>query len=79
MKAAYRGFDLDAHRAKSLGGETLVYWSAFKQSCKWELTSGFSDDEDSIETHIRELSACVDDYYENPEDYDHACGPGHEA
>jgi hypothetical protein len=73
MKVEYDGFKLDAHREKSLGGDMLLYYSAFSVDCGWELTSGFSDDEDTEQTHIGHLKAAVDDYHLNRYDYDHSC------
>lgn len=73
MKVVYDGFELDAHRDKSLGGDVLLYYSAFAVGCGWELTSGFSNDEDAEETHIASLKAAVDDYHMNRHDYDHSC------
>ena len=40
MEAEYRGCKIEAHRAKSLGGWSEVYWSAFSKT-GYEINSGF--------------------------------------
>jgi serine protease inhibitor ecotin len=67
MKTLYRGFELEAKREECLGGWGMVYYSIFRVSDGWEMTSGCSDDRDTLRTHIKGLKHQVDDYYEHPE------------
>jgi hypothetical protein len=72
MKVQYKGFNIDAHREKSMGGETLLYYSIFRQSDGFEVTSGFSYGTDRIQTFIGYLKGTVDDFLEDPQAY--GCG-----
>lgn len=60
MKAFYRGYDIDAHREMSLGGERLLYYSIFRRSDGYEATSGFSTGSDHVRDYIRYLKERVD-------------------
>ncbi len=72
MKVNYKGFEIDVHRDKCLAGYSLVYYSAFRESDRWELFSGFYDTSDSIREVIKDMKAKIDDYLENPSDYEDA-------
>jgi hypothetical protein len=69
MKVEYKGFEVDAHRDKSLGGETLLYYSVFRISDGYEVTSGFSYGTDPVRTFIGFLKGTVDDFLEDPQAY----------
>jgi hypothetical protein len=69
MKVEYKGFDVDARRDRSMGGETLLYYSVFRKKDGYEVTSGFSYGTDPIPTFIKYLKDMVDDFIENPQDY----------
>jgi len=72
MKIQYKGFNIDAHREKSMGGETLLYYSIFRQSDGYEVISGFSYGTDRIQTFITYLKDIADDFLEDPQAY--GCG-----
>lgn len=40
MKKLYRGWEVEAYRSKSLGGDTLLYYSLFDPE-GYEIDSGF--------------------------------------
>lgn len=40
MKRSYKGFELDAKRERSLGGEVFIYFSIFRERDQYEVTSG---------------------------------------
>lgn len=69
MKVTYRGYEIDAHRAKSLGGDTLLYYSVFRQVDLYECTSGYSDDADTIQTWIQTLKKRVDEEIADSSDW----------
>jgi hypothetical protein len=62
MKAIYKGCEVEAHREKSLGGWSEVYWSAITQKEGYEINSGFGGGT------VREMFSCmkqeVDDFIE---------------
>ena len=69
MKVEYKGFEVDAHREKSMGGETLLYYSVFRIGDGYEVTSGFSYGTDPVRTFIGFLKGTVDDFLEDPQAY----------
>jgi len=64
MKTLYPGFELEAKREECMGGYVMVYYSIVRASDGWELDSGFSDDIDTLRTHMASLKRKVDDFYE---------------
>lgn len=60
MIASHRGYRLDAHRAKSLGGDTLLYWSIFRERDMREMDSGFSTTSDTSRTWLKLMKQRVD-------------------
>lgn len=70
MKVNYKGFEIEANRKESLAGYSMIYYSVFRKSDDWELTSSYEDSEDTIRDIIEGLKNIVDDYIENPEDYE---------
>ena len=70
MKTHYRGFTLEAKREECLAGYDLVYEYGVRESDGWILIDTCCDDLDTLATHIRTMKKQVDDYYENPEEYE---------
>jgi hypothetical protein len=70
MKSIYRGFEIEVKREKCLAGYPMIYYSIFRISDGWELTSGFYDTEDTVRSFLKDMKATVDDYYENPAEYE---------
>lgn len=68
MKTSYKGFEIEAKRDQS--GFELLYFSIFRESDGWEFRSSFTDGDDTEEAMIGYLKGHVDDYLENPQDYD---------
>lgn len=60
MKCKYRGFEIDVHRAESMGGDLLVYYSIFRESDLFEATSGFSDSADHVMAWIGFMKERID-------------------
>jgi len=60
MKVSYRGFEIDAYRERSLGGEVLLYWSIFRESDQYECDSGFTYDSSPVKTYVGYLKQRVD-------------------
>jgi len=67
MKIVYKDFDVDAHREKSMGGDTLLYYSIFRKSDGYEVTSGFSYGTDKIVDFVGYLKDWVDDFIADPQ------------
>lgn len=70
MKSTYRGFEIEVKREKCLAGYPLVYYSVFRLSDSWDMVDGFMDTEDTVRTVLKDMKAIVDDYYENPAEYE---------
>ena len=70
MRIEYRGFEIEAKRERSLGGDVLLYYSIFRLSDGWEFETDFSTGSDSIRSMIGYLKEHVDDWYKNPQDYE---------
>jgi hypothetical protein len=60
VKEIYRGHEIEAHRDRSLGGDTLVYWSIFRVSDGFECDTGYSDSADNTVRWIELLRERVD-------------------
>lgn len=67
MKVAYRGFEIDVHKDKCLGGWQLSYYSVFGGGL--EIWSGFSESNDRVQTQIKEWKSTIDQMIANPTDY----------
>lgn len=69
MKVEYKGFDIEASREKSMVGDTLLFYSVFRQSDGYEVAYGYSYGNDRIPTFIKHLKGVVDDFIKDPEPY----------
>lgn len=70
MKSHYKGFELEAHREKCLGGWSMLYYSAVRESDGWEIISSFMDSSDTVREIIKDLKQSIDDYLLHPEDWE---------
>lgn len=68
MKINYRNCEIEVTREKSLGEDTLLYYSVFDED-GFEVTSGYSEGDDTIKDYIKYMKEIVDDFRENPDDY----------
>jgi hypothetical protein len=68
MKINYRGFEIDAHRDRSMGGDMYLYYSVFRESDGWELTSGFTTGSDRVQTFVGYLKERVDRFIVDPKE-----------
>lgn len=72
MKVIYRNCEIECTREKSLSGDVMLFYSVFDLGAHdkdFEITSGFSEGEDSVREYIKDLKKVVDDYIENPDEY----------
>jgi hypothetical protein len=72
MKVIYRNCEIECTREKSLSGDVMLFYSVFDLGVydkEFEITSGFSEGEDTVREYIKYLKKVVDDYIENPEYY----------
>lgn len=65
MKTIYKGCEIDVTREQCLGGYKMLFYSVFDNG--FEVTSGFSESNDTVRDYIKLLKTVVDDYKENPE------------
>lgn len=68
MKINYKGCEIEVIREKCLGGWNQLFYSVFDDD--FEVTSGYSESEDTVKEFANDLKHIVDDYRENPEDYE---------
>lgn len=68
MKTTYKGCEIEVVRDKSLGGDDMLFFSIFNDG--FEVTSGFSETDNTVRDFINDLKKVVDDYRENPEEYE---------
>jgi hypothetical protein len=66
METQYRGFDIDVTKEKSMAGYKLTYFSIFRQSDGYEVVSGFSDDDDTVQTWVEMMKSRVDGFILDP-------------
>lgn len=67
MKVMYKGCEIEVTKDKCLGGWKMIFYSVFDNG--FEVTSGFSESNDTIKEFVKDLKGLVDDYREHPEDY----------
>lgn len=60
MKGVHRGHDIQVTRERSMGGDTLIYYSIFRHSDGYECTSGFSYDDSPVRTFFGYMKERVD-------------------
>lgn len=69
-RITYRGFEISASREDSLGGDELLYYQIWRTEDGWVLEDDFTSGDETEEKMTEILRGYVDDYYENPEDYE---------
>lgn len=70
MKITYKGFEIDVRREQALGGWDNIYYSVMRKSDGWFLCDDFSTGKDKLKDFANDLKNVVDDYLENPSDYE---------
>lgn len=70
MKINYKGFEINVTREKSLGGWDNIYYYIMRIDDDWFLEDNFSTGEDDLRDFAYGLKNIVDDYLENPSDYE---------
>lgn len=70
MKLVYKGFNIDVTREKCLAGYALVYYSVFRKSDGYEVTSGYSDTSDTVRDFIGFMKTRVDVFIADPAEED---------
>lgn len=70
MKVKYKGFEISAEREKALGGWENLYYYVMREEDGWFLIDNFTTGSDTIPEMINYLREMVDDYFENPQDYE---------
>ncbi len=70
MKVDYKGFELEVNREKCLAGYSLLYCTAYRKSDGYELICYSEDSAETVREKLRDLKTSVDDYIENPDDWE---------
>lgn len=60
MKRVYRGYEIEAHRERCLGGWPLLYFSVFRVRDGLECVAGFEDSSERVQTKMKQLREVVD-------------------
>lgn len=60
MKVEYRGYELEAHRSKCLGGWSQLYYTIYRISDGYECVSSFEDSGETVRSKIKQLKERVD-------------------
>lgn len=67
MKTTYRGCEIEVTKDKCLGGWDMLFFSVFDNG--FEVTSGFSESNETVREFVKGLKEVIDDYREHPEEY----------
>lgn len=70
MKTIYKGFEIEAKREKSLGGDVPLYFTIMRLSDNWFLEDNFEYSDEKVKDRFKDLKGKVDDYLENPKEYE---------
>lgn len=70
MKRRYRGFIIEANKEKSLGGWKQIYYTITNNDETLTIADSFYEGEDKLSNFINYLKNVVDDYYEDPTNYE---------
>lgn len=73
MKVMYKNCEIECTRDKALSGDTLLFFSVFDcgvYDTGLEITSGFTEGNDTVREYIEYMKKIVDDYIKHPEDYE---------
>ena len=60
MRVSYRGHEINVERGVSLGGDSNIYYSIFRDSDGYECTSGFTSDTSTVKEFIGYMKERVD-------------------
>lgn len=66
MTRIYRGHEIDCHRARAMGGWDNLYYSVFRLSDMYEVSSGFTTGSDRIVDYVKYMKEHVDEYIADP-------------
>jgi hypothetical protein len=68
VKTIYKNCEIEITRKKCLAGYHLTYYNIFTNN-GFEITSSFTEGEDTIEEVLKWCKNIVNDYIENPQEY----------
>lgn len=69
MKRIYRGHQIDCKRERALGGWDNLYYSVFRLSDMYEVTSGFTTGSDRVVDYIKYMKENVDSFIADPREW----------
>lgn len=60
MKVEYKGYEIEVKRERCMGGWMLLYYSIFRLSDGYEVTSGFTEDQSSVKEYVGYMKERID-------------------
>lgn len=66
-KSTYKGCEIEVNKETCPDGNDILYFSIFDN--EFEITSGFSEANETIREFMEDLKMLVDDYRNNPDKY----------
>lgn len=68
MTTMYKGCKIEVTKEPCMGGYPMLFYCIYDGD--YEISSGFSETEDTVREYTQGLKLVVDDYRERPEEYD---------
>jgi len=69
MKVQYKNYEIEVTKEKCLAGYDMIFYSIFNEG-GFEVTSSFTESEDTIKSIVEDCKEIVDDFILHPEDYE---------
>lgn len=66
MIIKYKGFEIDVRRENCMAGYDLIYRDVFRIDDGYQLWGDYSDDSDTVRTHIKMMKFQIDEYLKDP-------------
>lgn len=60
MKTVYKGYEIDVHRDRCMGGWSMLYYSIFRLSDGYECTSGCTEDTSPVRVYVGYMKDRID-------------------
>lgn len=67
MKASYRGYEIDAHRGESIGGDDYLYFTVMRESDGRFVVDDFTTGVDTEEDYIGYMKERIDSELADPD------------
>lgn len=70
MKTTYKGFEIEVKKDEDCTGAKGIAFNIIRLSDKWILDDSFEYDKGKLKDKLESLKSTVDDYLENPIDFE---------